>query len=98
MSATVTGPGKHLARRLIGAGVLLALAACGGERVKDLGDGRHSVTVCSEANLTNPQVKASQVADRFCRKSGEAAVVEKMDDVTCPSAAAAATAVVFACR
>jgi hypothetical protein len=78
--------------------VLLVLAGCGGERVKDLGGGRHSVTVCSEANLTNPQVKASQVADKFCLKSGESAVVEKLDEVTCPTAAAAATTVVFACR
>jgi len=98
MSAAVTGRGKRLDPRLIGAAVLLALAGCAGDRVKDLGGGRHSVTVCSEADLTNPQVKAAQAADKFCRKSSQTAVVEKLDDVTCPTAAAAAITVVFACR
>jgi hypothetical protein len=98
MSAAVIGPGKLRSPRLIAVGVLLVLAGCGGDRVKDLGGGRHSVTACSEADLTNPQVKASQAADRFCRKSGQSAVVEKLDEVNCPTAAAAATTVVFACR
>jgi hypothetical protein len=85
-------------RRLIGSAMLLALGSCGGDPVKDLGGGKHSVTVCSDADLTNPQVKATQAADKFCRKSGEAAVVEKLDEVSCPKAAAAATTVVCMCR
>ena len=98
MNATVIRCSRHRARRLIGAGVLLVLAGCAGDRVKDLGGGTHSVTVCSDAGLTNPQVQASQAADRFCHKSGETAAVVKLDEVTCPTAATVATTVVFACR
>jgi hypothetical protein len=98
MSAAIISSGRLAASRFIGVGALLVLAACGGDRVKDLGGGRHSVTVCSEANLTNPQVTASRAADRFCGKSGQTPVVERLDEVNCPTAPAAATTVVFACR
>lgn len=78
--------------------VLLTLAGCASDHVKDLGGGQHSITVCSDADLTNPQVKAAHAADKFCRKSGEAAVVDRLDDGSCAKGATAATTVVFACR
>jgi hypothetical protein len=98
MSAAVIVYSTHRALRVLGPAMLLVLAGCAGDRVKDLGGGTHSLTVCSDAGLTNPQVQASQAADRFCRKTGETAAVVKLDEVTCPTAATVATTVVFACR
>jgi hypothetical protein len=78
---------------------LLALAGCARDRVKDLGGGRHSITACSEAGLTNPQVQVVRAADNYCGKYGQAAVVQRFEPESCPSAAAsAAIAAEFICR
>jgi hypothetical protein len=78
---------------------LLTLTGCAREQVRDLGGGRHSVTACSEAGLTNPQVQAVHAADHYCGKYGQAAVVQRFEPESCPSAAAsAAIAAEFICR
>lgn len=78
--------------------VLLLLAGCAGEQTEDLGGGKYTVSACSDAGLTNPQVGAVRAADRYCGKFGEAAVVERFDEQSCGKPATAATAVVFSCR
>ena len=78
--------------------LLLILGGCAGERVKDLGDGMHSVTACSDDHITNSQVAATRAADSYCEKSGKEAVVDTFDDQACPKANMSTTRVVFACR
>jgi hypothetical protein len=78
---------------------LLTLAGCAREQVRDLGGGRHSITACSDAGLTNPQVQAVHAADHYCGKYGQAAVVQRFEPESCPGAAAsAAIAAEFTCR
>lgn len=78
--------------------LLLLLSGCAGERVKDLGEGMHSVSACSDDGLINPQVAAAQAADRFCEKDGREAVVDTFETQACPRSDVATTRVVFACR
>jgi hypothetical protein len=78
--------------------LILVLTGCAGERVKDLGEGRHSLTVCSEDGITNSQVAANRAADNYCAKSALEAVVESFDEQECPNSRASATRVVFICR
>ncbi len=78
--------------------LLLILGGCAGERVKDLGDGMHSVTACSDDRITNSQVAATRAADNYCEKTGREAVVDTFDDQACPKADMSTTRVVFACR
>ena len=78
--------------------LLLMLAGCGSEPVKDLGGGHHSVSACSDAGVTNPQVRAVAAADRYCHKFGEAAVVDRFDEEVCSRPSTTATAAVFTCR
>jgi Tfp pilus assembly protein PilP len=77
---------------------LLTLAGCAGERVKDLGDGMHSVTACAEDRITNSQVLATRAANQYCEKTGREAVVDTFDDQACPKSEMSTTRVVFACR
>jgi hypothetical protein len=77
---------------------LMMLAACSGERVKNLGDGLHSINACSDDALINPQVTATKAADKYCEKSGQEAVVSTFDTQACPKSDTSATRVVFACR
>ena len=76
----------------------LMLAGCAREQVRDLGGGRLSVTACSEAGLTNPQVQAIHAADSYCSKYGQAAVVQRFEPQSCPRTSAAAIAAEFTCR
>jgi len=84
---------------VIGAGLPLSmLTGCAGTKVKDLGDGQHSVSACSDSGLTNPQVTAVRAADNYCGKFGQVSVVERFEPDRCPTAATSATALVFTCR
>jgi hypothetical protein len=78
--------------------VVLALAGCAGDQIKELGGGRHSVSACSDSGLTNPQVKAVQAADKYCGKFGQMAVVQKFDADSCAKAATTAVTAEFTCR
>jgi hypothetical protein len=77
---------------------LLMLVACSRERVKDLGDGLHAINACSDDTLINPQVTATKAADKYCEKTGRAAVVSTFDTQACPGTNSSTTRVVFACR
>jgi hypothetical protein len=74
------------------------LDGCAGERVKDLGDGMHSVAACSDDRITNSQVAATREANKYCEMTGKEAVVDTFDDQTCPKTDMSTTRVVFACR
>jgi Tfp pilus assembly protein PilP len=78
--------------------LMILLAGCSHERVKDLGEGMHSVSACADDRLINSQVTATRAADKFCEKSGREAVVDTFETQECPNADGAATRVVFACR
>lgn len=78
--------------------LLLMLAACSGERVKDLGEGMHSIDACAGDALINPQVTATKAADKYCEKTGREAVVSTFDTQACPKSDTPSTRVVFACR
>jgi Tfp pilus assembly protein PilP len=77
---------------------LVMFGGCAGERVKDLGDGMHSVTACSDDHITNSQVAATQAANKYCEKTEKEAVVDTFDDQACPKSDMSTTRVVFACR
>ena len=78
--------------------LVLILGGCAGERVKDLGDGMHSVTACSDDRISNSQVAATRAANKYCEETGKEAVVDTFDDQRCPTADMSTTRVVFACR
>ena len=78
--------------------VLVTLAGCAGERVKDLGDGMHAVSACSQDVLMNSQVAATRAANQYCEKTDREAVVTAFDYETCPKSDMSTTRVVFACR
>jgi len=76
---------------------LLTLAGCAASQVKDLGDGKRSISACSDAGLTNPQVKAVQAADGYCGHFGQVAVVDRFDEGSCGKQSTSAT-LIFTCR
>jgi hypothetical protein len=78
--------------------LLLMMAGCAGERVKDLGDGMHAVSACSQDVIINSQVAATRAANQFCEKTDREAVVTAFDYDTCPKSDMSTTRVVFACR
>ena len=84
--------------KYLGIALLLVLAGCSGQRVKDLGEGLHSVDACADDALINSQVTATKTADKYCEKTGQEAVVSTFDTQSCPRSDASATRVVFACR
>ena len=75
----------------------VALVGCAGERVTDLGEGRHHLAIRSEYGETEDRAHALELADKFCRKSGQRAAVERFDEkgsyVVSPS-----VGVVFTCK
>jgi len=91
-------PGRFVMSLISMALLLWMLAGCAGDQVKDLGDGKHSVSACSESGLTNPQVNAVRAADHYCGKFDQVSVVERFEPDTCPTPATSAMAVVFTCR
>ncbi len=61
---------------------LLLLSACAGKAVIDAGAGRHSVTASSTHGVLAAREQALKLANRYCARSGQQAVVESYDDKT----------------
>ncbi|MGN6454042.1 MAG: hypothetical protein ACTHL7_13380 [Steroidobacteraceae bacterium] len=61
---------------------LLMLSACSSQPVSDAGSGRHSVTATSTHGVLAARDEAVRVANRYCARSGQRAVVESFDDKT----------------
>jgi hypothetical protein len=76
---------------------LLALAGCAGPRVTDLGGGKHHLAIRSEYGEAADRTHAAQLAEDYCRKAGQSAVIDHFDEqgsfVASPS-----TGVVFTCK
>jgi hypothetical protein len=79
--------------------VALTMVGCSHSQVRDLGGGAHSITACSDAGVTNPQVLALHSADKYCAKFGQAAAVRKFDSTSCPSSTiSSAISAEFTCK
>jgi hypothetical protein len=61
---------------------LLMLSACSSQPVSDAGSGRHSVTATSTQGVLAARDLAVRLANRYCGRSGQRAVVESFDDKT----------------
>jgi hypothetical protein len=61
---------------------LLLLSACAGKAVIDAGAGRHSITASSTHGLLAAREQALKLANKYCARSGQQAVVESYDDKT----------------
>jgi hypothetical protein len=59
---------------------LLALSACASQNAIDMGAGRHSVTGTSTKGLPAARAEAVKLANRYCARSGQRAVVESTDN------------------
>ena len=55
--------------------------ACAGEPVSDVGAGRYSVTATSTHGVVAARERAVKLANRYCGRSSQQAVVESFDDV-----------------
>jgi len=60
---------------------LLMLSACAGLPVSDAGAGRYSVTATSADGVVAARERAVKLANKYCGRSGQRAVVESVDDV-----------------
>jgi hypothetical protein len=87
-----------LKHSIVVAGVL-ALCACAGVgvRVTDLEGGKHHLAIRSQGAEEADRANAIQLADDYCRKSGQRAVIEGFDDKG-SFAASPSTGVVFSCK
>jgi len=61
---------------------LLLLSACAGQAVEDAGGGRHSLTASSTHGILAARDRAEKLANRYCAKTGQQAVVESFEDKT----------------
>jgi len=61
---------------------LLMLSACSSQPVGDAGSGRHSVTATSTHGVLAARDQAVRLANEYCGRSGQRAVVESFDDKT----------------
>jgi hypothetical protein len=61
---------------------LLMLSACSSQPVTDAGPGRHSVTATSTNGVLAARDQAVRLANSYCGRSGQRAVVESFDDKT----------------
>lgn len=59
---------------------LLMLGGCSSQNVIDAGAGRHSVSATSTHGVLAARDGAAKLANRYCGKSGQRAVVESYDD------------------
>jgi len=77
----------------------LMLCACAdaGVRITDLEGGKHHLAIRSQADEATDRTNAIQLADNYCRKSGQRAVIEGFDDKS-SFVVSPATGVVFTCR
>jgi hypothetical protein len=77
---------------------LLMLSACAGQEVNDAGGGRHSLTATSTHGVLAARERAEKLANRYCARSGQQAVVEGFDDKTLGGVVGDPTSsVVFTC-
>jgi hypothetical protein len=60
---------------------LLTLSACASHAITDAGAGRHSVTATSTHGVLAARELATKVANRYCGRSAQRAVVESFDDL-----------------
>jgi len=60
---------------------LLTLSACAGQTVTDAGAGRYSVTATSAHGVVAARERAVKLANTYCSRSSQQAVVESFDDV-----------------
>ena len=60
---------------------LVMLSACAGHAVSDAGAGRYSVTGTSAQGVVAARERAVKLANKYCGRSGQQAVVESFDDV-----------------
>jgi hypothetical protein len=60
---------------------LLMLSACAGRAVSDAGAGRYSVTATSAHGVVAAREQAVKLANKYCGRTGQQAVVENFDDV-----------------
>ena len=59
---------------------LVLLSACAGQAVSDAGAGRYSVTATSAHGVVAARERAVKLADKYCGRSNQQAVVESFDD------------------
>jgi hypothetical protein len=59
---------------------LLALSACASQNVIDTGAGRHTVTATSTKGLPAARAEAVKLANRYCARNGQRAVVESAEN------------------
>ena len=60
---------------------LLMLSACAGQAVSEVGAGRYSVTATSTHGVVAARERAIKLANGYCGRSRQQAVVESFDDV-----------------
>ena len=60
---------------------LLLLSACAGQPVSEVGAGRYSVTATSAHGVVSAREGAVKLANKYCRRSSQQAVIESFDDV-----------------
>jgi len=60
---------------------LLLLSACAGQAVTDAGAGRYSVTATSAHGVVAARERAVKLANTYCSRSSQQAVVESFDDL-----------------
>ncbi len=77
---------------------LSLLSACSGQPVTDAGPGRHSLTASSTHGLLAARDRAEKLANAYCARTGQAAVVEGFDDKTLGGAVGdPTTSILFRC-
>jgi hypothetical protein len=77
---------------------LLTLSACASQHVSDAGSGRHSLTATSTHGLLAARDRAVALANKYCGKSGQQALVAGFTDETLAVAVGdPTTTVVFTC-
>ena len=59
---------------------LLMLSACAGQPVSAVGAGRYSVTATSAHGVVAARERAVKLANNYCRRNSQQAVVESFDD------------------
>jgi hypothetical protein len=61
--------------------LMVMVSACGGQPVSEVGAGRYSVTATSAHGVVAARERAVKVANKYCGRSSQQAVVESFDDV-----------------
>ena len=61
--------------------LMLSVCACAGQAVSDAGPGRYSVTATSTHGVVAARERAVKLANRYCGRNSQQAVVESFDDV-----------------